>query len=68
MWKERAPRRYTILWFWSQYFDCVDINLASFAQVLHPLHPHPPLPHSIPGLREYNICEYKDGGRVTSKW
>ena len=44
MWKERAPRRYTILWFWSQYFDCVDINLASFAQVLHPLHPPPPPP------------------------
>ena len=66
MWKERAPRRYTILWFCSQYFDCVDINLASFAQVLHPLPPPPP--PSIPGLREYNICEYKDGGRVTSKW
>ena len=48
MWKERAPRRYTILWFWSQYFDCVDINLASFAQVLHPLHPHPPPPHPTP--------------------
>ena len=50
MWKERAPRRYTILWFWSQYFDCVDINLASFAQVLHPLHPHPPPPTPSQGF------------------
>ena len=66
MWKERAPRRYTILWFWSQFFDNVDINPASFAHVLH-----------FPRLREY-ICEYVDGGRVklmrhsywlvTTKW
>ena len=49
MWKERAPRRYTILWFWSQYFDCVDINLASFA-LLHPLHPHPPPPTPSQGF------------------
>ena len=66
MWKERAPRRYTILWFWSQFFECVDINLASFAHVLH-----------FSRLREY-IYEYVDGGRVklmrhsyllvTTKW
>ena len=46
MWKERAPWRYTILSFWSQFFNCVDIYLASVGHVLHPQ-----------GLHEY-ICVF----------